>query len=186
MILHDYLESVLGRIGRIITKDEEKKRQKKAGGYQIRSISDLESAIFENWLKRDFREKNDTSNLETTILRRQFPNNIIVIGELPTIGESQEPMREISVMAIAHNPAYDNDEWEDIPEPVTPVLAISFDTPQLKAGDRMKYIGNRFQSIYGGDHILTITTVNGFEFTCERPDTGTFTTWIKSNELAIA
>ena len=94
------IESVLGRIGRIITKDEEKKRQKKAGGYQIRSISDLESAIFDAWLKRDFREKNDTSNPETTILCRQFPNNI-VIGELPTIADSQEPMMEISVMAIA-------------------------------------------------------------------------------------
>ncbi|HBC43422.1 MAG TPA: hypothetical protein DCZ88_16440, partial [Pseudanabaena sp.] len=183
------IESVLGRIGRIITKDKEKKRQKKAGGYQIRAISDLEPQIFDAWLRRDLHKKNDTSNPETTILRRQFPNNNIVIGELPTIADSQEPMRENSVMAIAPIPEYDNDGWEDIPPSELveePVMAISSNTPQLKAGDRVKYIGNHFQSIYGGDRILTVSAVNGFEITCERPDTGTFTTWIKADELAIS
>ena len=34
-------------------------------------------------------------------MRRQFPNNNIVIGELPTIADSQESLKEISVMAIS-------------------------------------------------------------------------------------
>lgn len=65
-------------------------------------------------------------------------------------------------------------------------MPISFPTPQLKVGIRVKYIGNRFQSMYGGGRILTVSAVNGFEITCERPDTGAFTTWIKADELEIA
>ena len=123
------------------------------------------------------------------ILRRQLPNNNICSEELTTIADSQKRLREHSIMAIAPNPEYDNDGWEDIPPSELveePVMAISSNTPQLKVGVRVKYIGNRFQSIYGGDRILTVSAVNGFEITCERPDTGTFTTWIKADELAIA
>jgi len=124
------IESVLGRIGRILTKDEEKKRQKKAGGYQIRAISDLESAIFENWLRRDLHKKNDTSNPETTILRRQFPNNI-VIGELPTIDDSQEPMREISVMAIPPIPIAQTNTKEDLqPMAIAPTAPTTPTAPK--------------------------------------------------------
>ena len=183
------IEKVLGRIGKNLIKDAEKKKQKKAGGYQIISIFNLDAAIFDAWLKRDFRERNDNSKSEMPILRRQLPNNNICSEELTTIADSQKRLREHSIMAIAPNPEYDNDGWEDIPPSELveePVMAISSNTPQLKVGVRVKYIGNRFQSIYGGDRILTVSAVNGFEITCERPDTGTFTTWIKADELAIA
>lgn len=89
------IEKVLGRIGRCLSRDEKSKKQKKAGGYQITAISNLESAIFENWLKRDFREKNNPSTAETTVLRRKFPNNNIVSGKFAT----DVPMQ--NVVAIA-------------------------------------------------------------------------------------
>lgn len=92
------IEKVLGRIGRCLSRDEKSKRQKKAGGYQITAISNLESAIFENWLKRDFRDKNQPSKPETPILCRKFPNNNIVTGEFAT----NTPMQ--NVVAIS---AYD-------------------------------------------------------------------------------
>ncbi|MFM7887456.1 MAG: hypothetical protein ACKPCM_12365, partial [Pseudanabaena sp.] len=89
------IEKILERVGRCLSRDEKSKKQKKAGGYQITAISNLESSIFENWLKRDFREKNNPSTAETTILRRKFPNNNIVSGEIAT----NTPMQ--NVVAIA-------------------------------------------------------------------------------------
>lgn len=65
-------------------------------------------------------------------------------------------------------------------------VAISHGKTQLKAGDKVRYIGQKYQAVHGGDRILTVLTVNGSELTCERPDTGGFTTWLKVDDLLIA
>ena len=142
-------------------------------------------------------EKNVTDSNLDLLQVDLFSQSSLILGNFDeiviqtTIGIDPEsnPQKQDGLEAIAPNPEYDNDGWEDIPPSELvqePVMAISSNTPQLKAGDRVKYIGNHFQSIYGGDRILTVSAVNGFEITCERPDTGTFTTWIKADELAIS
>ena len=140
--------------------------------------------VFDYWLNRDteYQEKQNVSTSDTV---STFLYKDIKKSEYQYVNTEKVN----TAAAIAFNPEYDNDEWEDIPDPESiekPVMAIAQGKPELKAGDKVRYIGKRCQAVYGGDRVLTITTRNGFEFTCERPDTGTFTTWIKSNELAIA
>ena len=139
--------------------------------------------VFDLWFKRDtdYQEKQNVSTSDTvsTFLYKDKNKN----------DYQDRNTEQVNDEAITPNPKYDNDGWEDIPPSELveeTVMPITFNTPQLKAGDRVKYIGNHFQSIYGGDRILTVSAVNGFEITCERPDTDTFTTWIKADELAIS
>jgi len=117
------IEKVLGRIGRCLSRDEKSKKHRKAGGYQIIAISNLESAIFENWLKRDFREKINPSKPETTILRRKSPNNIVT-GEFAT----GTPMQNI--VAIAPIPiAQPTPQAENIPMAIAPSTPKTPNTP---------------------------------------------------------
>ena len=75
------IKKVLNAIGFDLTRDENSKKAKARGEYEINPISKLKDVIFAAWLKRDFRDNFDTQNAETTVSRRKFPNNNIVTGE---------------------------------------------------------------------------------------------------------
>ena len=81
------IKKVLNAVGYDFTRDENSKKAKGRGEYEIKAISKLKDAIFDAWLKRDFRDNFDTENAETTVSRRKFPNNNIVDGKFAEFAE---------------------------------------------------------------------------------------------------
>jgi hypothetical protein len=83
------IKKVLNAIGFDFTRDENSKKAKGRGEYEIKAISNLKDAIFDAWLKRDFRDNFDHQNAETTVSRRKFPNNNIVSREFAEFAEPE-------------------------------------------------------------------------------------------------
>ncbi|PZV13541.1 MAG: hypothetical protein DCF20_14895 [Pseudanabaena sp.] len=72
---------------------------------------------------------------------------------------------------VARCRAFDDDEWIDIDPPVVPTKKA------LKAGDKVRYVGQKFAAIYGSTELI-VNSVGSYEIDCKLPD-GAFTTKFK-------
>lgn len=68
----------------------------------------------------------------------------------------------------------DDDEWLDIDSPVVPTKKA------LKAGDKVRYVGQKFAAIYGSTELI-VNSVDGYEIDCKLPD-GRYTTKFKIHD----
>jgi len=92
------IEKVLNAIAKKVVRDEESRKRKKAGEYQIRPITDLQDAIFEAWLTRDAKS---IENPETTTLCRKSPNKNISNREFATFAPVDNVIIANGNLAIA-------------------------------------------------------------------------------------
>ncbi len=91
------IEKVLNAIAKKVVRDEESRKRKKAGEYQIKPMTDLQDVIFEAWLTRDAKS---IENPETTTLCRKFPNKNISNREFATFAPVDNVMVANGNLAI--------------------------------------------------------------------------------------
>ena len=112
------IKKVLNAIGFDLTRDENSKKAKARGEYEIKPISKLKDVIFAAWLKRDFRDNFDHQNAETTVLCRKFPNNNIVSKEF---AETSKPEDANIPTAIAPSTPQTKNEPTQLPQNTQPI-----------------------------------------------------------------
>jgi hypothetical protein len=160
------IKKVLNAIGFDFTRDENSKKAKGRGEYEIKAISNLKDAIFDAWLKRDFRDNFDHQNAETTVSRRKFPNNNIVSREF---AEFAEPELKDDFYQVTENIA----AAAIRPMAIEPTAPKSKNAIQWQKGMSAMYQGVDWAIATLGTATAKIVR-NGFEL------------WVDIPELAIA